>query len=293
MKLGRLGVWCATEGMSAGEAAAFAKRLAGWGYSALWVPEAFGRNVLVHAAWLLSQTESLIVASGIANIYGRDPTAMASANATLNEQSGGRFLLGLGVSHAPLVEGVRGHEYSAKPVAFMRSYLEAMAKVPYGGPKPPEQPPIVLAALGPKMIELAGAMTQGIHPYNVTPVHTAQARAQLGAGKWICVEQKVMLEADAARARGAARKNLSIYMTLPNYVNNWRRLGFTDPDFTDGGSDRLIDALFAWGTEDAIRARIEAHWNAGADHVCIQPVGADGNMLKPDQNLLERLAPAR
>lgn len=291
MKLGKLGVWAATDGMSAAEAAAFARRVEAWGYAALWVPEAAGRNVLVHAAWLLANTTSLIIASGIANIYARDAVAMASAQAALSEQSGGRFLLGLGVSHRPLVEDLRGHRYSPKPVAEMRAYLEAMRRAPYLAPKPAERPPVVLAALGPKMTELAGQEADGVHPYNVTPDHNTKARALLGPDKWICTEQKVLLETDAAQARQAGRANLATYLPLENYRNNWLRLGFTESDFGDGGSDRLIDALYAWGDEAMIRARIAAHWDAGADHVCIQAVAPDGSMLKPDERALAALAP--
>jgi probable F420-dependent oxidoreductase len=142
------------------------------------------------------------------------------------------------------------------------------------------------------MIELGRDAADGVHPYNVTPEHTAQARALLGPGKWLCVEQKVMLETDAGRARESGRKNLALYMTLDNYRNNWLRLGFTEADLADGGSDRLIDAMYAWGDLATIRKRVEQHWAAGADHVCIQPVAAGGGSLaKPDENLLARLAP--
>ena len=293
MQLGKLGVWTATDGMSAGDAASFAQRLEKWGYSVLWVPEAFGRNVLVHASWLLANTQALIVASGIANIYGRDAMAMASAQNTLDEQSGSRFLLGIGVSHPPLVQDLRGHAYDRKPVAHMRDYIEAMKRLTYVAPAPRERPPMVLAALGPQMVKLGAELADGVHPYNVTPEHTAQTRALIGPGKWLCVEQKVLLESDPDRARKTGRKNLSLYMGLDNYVRNWRRLGFGDPDFADGGSDRFIDAMVAWGDEAAIRERIEQHWAAGADHVCIQPLHPSGSMQKLDEDILERLAPAR
>jgi probable F420-dependent oxidoreductase len=292
MQLGKLGVWTATDGMSAEQAALFARRVEQWGYSALWIPEAFGRNVLTHAAWLLARTESLILASGIANIYGRDPVAMASAQLTLDEQSGGRFLLGIGVSHPPLVQDLRGHAYDRKPVAHMRDYLQAMSRLPYAAPKPAERPRTVIAALGPEMAKLGAELADGVHPYNVTPEHTARTRAIIGPDKWLCVEQKVLLETDAVRARAAARKNLSIYMPLDNYVRNWRRLGFGDADFADGGSDRFLDAMVVWGDEAAIRSRIEQHWNAGADHVCIQPIHLEGDMRRLDETVLERLAPA-
>jgi probable F420-dependent oxidoreductase len=287
MKLKKLGVWAATDGFSATDASAFARRIEALGYDALWIPEAVGREVFSAAAWVLANTSSLIVASGIANIYARDALSTAAAQKGLNEQSGGRFLLGLGVSHIPLVQDLRRHEYG-KPVATMRAYLQAMAIAPYKAVPPASAPKTVLAALGPKMLELSAELADGAHPYNVTPEHTRQARAILGAGKLLCVEQGAILETNPAQARALARKFLSIYLGLPNYVNNWRRLGFTDTDFAGGGSDRLIDAVLVWGDEKAIRARVDEHWQAGADHVCVQAIGAAGS---PDEHLLELLAP--
>jgi len=291
MKIGKLGVWASTENMAAPDAAAFARRVEGWGYSALWLPEAMGRNVLVHAAWLLANTKTLIVATGIANIYARDAMAMVGAQLALNEQSGGRFLLGLGVSHAPLVEGVRGHVFE-KPVAKLRSYLEGMAKAPYMAARPAEKPLTLVAALGPRMLKLTAELADGSHPYNVTPEHTAEARALLGPGKLLCPEQMVLLETDPAVARAAGRKILATYLPLPNYRNNFIRIGFSHDDFENGGSDRLIDSIIAWGDEAAIRRRIQAHWDAGADHVCIQSVPADGSYLQaPPEKVLGLLAP--
>jgi probable F420-dependent oxidoreductase len=287
MKLGRLGVWAATDALPAADAAAFAKRVEAWGFGALWIPEAVGREVFSASAWLLANTGSLIVASGIANIYARDSFSAAAAQKGLNEQSGGRFLLGLGVSHIPLVEGVRKHEYG-KPIATMRSYLQAMAKAAYKSVPPATAPTTVLAALGPKMLELSAELADGAHPYNVSPEHTHEARALLGAGKLLCVEQGAILETNPARARATARRFLSIYMGLPNYVNNWRRMGFGDDDFAGGGSDRLVDALLVWGDEKTIRARIDEHWQAGADHVCIQAIGPTA---LPDEHLIGLLAP--
>ena len=287
MRLTNLGVWAATDGLSAAEAAAFAKRVEAWGYGALWTPEAVGREVFSASAWLLANTTRLIVASGIANIYARDSFAAAAAQKGLNEQSGDRFLLGLGVSHIPLVKDMRQHEYG-KPVATMRAYLEGMAAAPYKSVAPRSPPQTVLAALGPKMLELASERADGAHPYNVPPEHTREAREIIGTNKLLCVEQAAILETDGSRARALARQFLDIYMGLPNYVNNWRRLGFSDPDFAAGGSDRLIDAVVAWGDEKAIRKRIDEHWQAGADHVCVQAIGAGG---RPDEQLLSVLAP--
>ena len=183
----------------------------------------------MHSSWLLANTKTLVIATGIANIYARDAMAMAAAQLTSAEQSGGRFLLGLGVSHVPLVEGVRGHVYE-KPIAKMRAYLETMAKIYYISPRPAEKPPTVIAALGPQMLTLMAELADGAHPYNVTPEHTAQARALLGPGKFLCPEQKVMLETDPAIAREAGRRNLAVYLPLPNYRNNLLRLGFTQAD---------------------------------------------------------------
>src|SRR5271170_6455394 len=223
MQLGKLGVWAAMDVLSAAEGAAFAQRVERWGYAALWLPESRGRNVLVHSSWLLANTKRLIVAPGIANIYARDAMAMANGQRALAEQSGGRFLLGIGVSHVPSVEGVRGHPYG-KPVATMRGYLEAMRAAPYGAPEPAERPLTILAALGPRMLALSGSHADGAHPYNVTPEHTAEARRILGPGTLLCPEVWVLLEEDPAKARALSRQALANYMRLDNYVNNWRRL---------------------------------------------------------------------
>lgn len=287
MKLKSLGVWASIDGLSAAETAALAKRIEAWGYGALWIPEALGREVFSSSAWLLANTKSLIVASGIANIYARDAFSAASAQKGLNEQSGGRFLLGLGVSHVPFVEGLRNHQYG-KPVATMRGYLQAMAGTTYGSVAPAAMPKTVLAALGPKMLELARQSADGAHPYNVPPEHTRQARDILGDGKLLCVEQGAILETNPDKARAAARRFLSVYLGLPNYVENWKRLGFTDADVAGVGSDRLIDSVIVWGDEKAIRARIDAHWQAGADHVCVQAIG---QTALPDERLLDLLAP--
>jgi probable F420-dependent oxidoreductase len=289
MELFKLGVWAAIDTFSAADAAAFSRRVDSWGYGALWIPEGFGREIFSSSAWLLANTRNLVIATGIANIYARDPMSTAGAQKGLNEQSGNRFLLGLGVSHIPLVEGVRKHEYR-KPIATMRAYLQSMAEAPYGSLPPTVVPKTVLAALGPKMLELSAQLADGAHPYNVPPRHTEQARAILGSGKLLCVEQAAILETNPSKARATARQFLSFYLTLPNYVDNWRRLGFTDSDLTGGGSDRLIDSVVAWGDEKAIRSRIEEHWQAGADHVCVQAIGQTAH---PDEQLLDLLAPRR
>ena len=289
MDIGRHGVWTWLDAFSAQEAADFAHRIESWGYSALWIPEAVGRDPFTLLGFLAAQTEKLILATGIANIYARDAMTMRAVRETLAELTGGRFVLGLGVSHSHLVSNVRGHTYG-KPVATMRSYLEAMEKALYHGPQPVEQAPIVLAALRGNMLRLAASQTRGAHPYFVPPEHTARARETLGSGAWLCPEQMVLLETDASRAREIARQNIGIYVGLPNYQMNLKECGFEDADFADGGSDRLVDAIVAWGDERAIEARIRAHHDAGADHVCIQPFRSDGKP-GPDLRILEALAP--
>jgi probable F420-dependent oxidoreductase len=277
--LKKIGIWTgAFEQQPAGKVRAAVAELEQLGYGAVWYSEAFGRESLTQAGLLLSATSHIVVASGITNIYGRDPVAMAAAQKTLSEGYPERFVLGLGVSHVPLVEQQRGHAYHEKPVAKMREYLDAMDSAAYGA-IPPQSTYRVLAALGPKMLELAAKSTNGAHTYNVTPEHTATARKLMGVEPWLCAEQAVVMETDPARARKIARTFLALYLTLPNYTNNFLRLGFTEEDCKGEGSDRLIDAIVAWGDSGAIRSRIEAHLSAGADHVCIQALPADPNQL--------------
>ena len=275
MDLGKLGVWYFTENMPASKAAETAERIEQLGYSALWIPETVGRHPLAHAAWLLAHTKTLNIATGIASIYNREPGVTVAAQHTLAEQSDDRFLLGMGVSHAPLVEGVRGLKYG-KPVATMRKYLEGMDASIYVGPKHEQAPSRVIAALGPKMLELARDMCTGAHPYFTSPDHTQMAREILGPKPWLCVEQKVIFETDPAKARELARSNAKTYIGLPNYRNNWLRMGLTESDLENGGSDKFIDATFAWGDANAIKTRINEHFQAGASHVCVQPVNPNG-----------------
>jgi probable F420-dependent oxidoreductase len=290
-QLGRLGVWASMDGMTATAAAGFAQRVESWGYGALWLPESRGRNVLVLAGWLLANTKTLIIATGIANIYARDPQATASGQQALAEQSGGRFLLGLGVSHVPLVEGLRGHTYG-KPVETMRDYVEALRRASYAAPPPAEMPKMVIAALGPNMLALAGSHADGAHPYLVSPAHTREARRILGPGKLLCPEQTVLADTDPTRARRIGRAWLGRYLEMVNYRNNLVRLGFTTSDFGSGGSDRLVDTMIAWGDTASIRRRIDEHWAAGADHVCIQALNPDETTpALPDERLLAALAP--
>lgn len=290
MEIGRIGVWSFLDALTAVEVAEFARKVETLGYRTLWIPEAFGRDGLAASAWLLASTRTLNIATGIANIYARDAVTSASGAKTLAEQSGGRFLLGLGVSHKPLVSGLRGHDAS-RPLTRMRAYLDTLASAPYAAVPPAEPPPVVIGALHPKMLELAAEKTHGAHPYLVPPEHTAFARERLGSRAWLCPEQKVLLETDASKARGVARKALALYLTLPNYCRNLARFGYGDEDLAAGGSDRLVDALVAWGDETRIEARIRAHHDAGADHVCIQPLHPEG-LPQPDLRVLEAFAPS-
>jgi probable F420-dependent oxidoreductase len=248
-----------------------------------------GRDPFATLGYLAAQTEELILATGIANIYARDAMAMKAVHKTISEMAPARFILGLGVSHPHLVTRQRGHEWQ-KPVTKMRQYLEAMDAALYMGREPAVEAPIVIAALRPLMMKLAGEKTRGAHPYLVTPEHTRQARKTLGDGPWLCPEQMLVLETDGDKARALARANLQVYLRAPNYQRSLEELGFESGDFADGGSDRLVDALVAWGDEQALQDRIEAHWHAGADHVCIQPFRPDGQP-GPDLEALRRLAP--
>lgn len=288
-RLGRLGVWLAPERLSSRDVTALAARLEAWGYSAVWVAETFGRDPFALTAALGAATEHLVLATGIANISNRHPGVMKQAANTVAEQTAGRFVLGLGVSSPQIVEQARGLDY-AHPLTRMREYLDAMAEAPYLAAPPPGDVPVVLAALGPKMLALSAERTNGAHTYNVTPEHTATARKALGDDAWLCVEQKVMLSGDAANARATGAKVLKFYQRAPGYRNNWHRLGFTDADI-DGMSDRFVDALVAWGDEAAIRSRIDAHFDAGATHVCIQPLHPEHGIGAIDDRVLETLAP--
>lgn len=288
MNLGKLGVWYFFDGLSSADAAVAAKRIESLGYSALWLPETVGKSPVVLSSWLLAQTEKLVLATGIMNIYHREPGVTVALQKSLAEQSGGRFLLGMGVSHKPLVEGVRNLKYGP-PVATMRSYIEKMDTALYNGLPPAEEPSTVIAALGPKMLELAAEKTSGAHPYFSSPDHTRMARDIMGKGPMLCVEQKVILEADPDKARELARPVARIYNRLPNYRNNWLRMGLSEEDI-DSLSDKFIDSTFAWGSAETIKNRLQEHFDAGADHVCIQPVNPNGQFGDLHWEALEALA---
>jgi probable F420-dependent oxidoreductase len=247
-----------------------------FGYGAVWIGEATGKEAVAHAALLLGGGRRIVVATGIASIWGRDPMAMANAGRTLSEAYPGRFVLGLGVSH-PFLTDRRDRTYE-RPLETMREYLDAMDRAPYAGP-PAEPPPRVLAALGPAMLALARDRTAGAHPYFVPVEHTSRARDVLGPDPVLAPEQAVAFEREAASARLLARAYLRTYLPLPNYARNLQRLGWTDDDLAGDGSDRLVDALVAWGTPDEVAARVRAHRERGADHVAIRVLGEDRTRL--------------
>lgn len=288
MKFGKLGVFTITDALNKTELTDLAQRVEGLGYSMLWYPEGAHYETFALGGYLLSKTRSLMVGSGIANIYARDPAASAMGHNTLNEFYDGRFVLGLGVSHAPVVSNMRGHEYK-KPLATMRAYLEGMEEAWKATRSAPAQAQVVLAALGPKMSELAAQRTLGAFPYNITPDQARRARAIMGPTAAVICEHKVCLTTDATVARKVARAGLAMYLTLPNYYENWYRLGFDATDTQNGGSDRLMDALVAWGDAATIKAKLKAYFDQGADQVVIQPLRADGEK-GPDWKALEALA---
>jgi probable F420-dependent oxidoreductase len=285
MDLGRVGIWSRElrYNPDRGARAAAAAELEDLGYSAIFIPDA-GGDVLGAAAQLLAATRRIPVATGVLNIWMHDPAEAASGRANLVERFGPRFLLGLGSSHAPLVEAATRVPYT-RPFSRMQQYLDALDTA--DAPVPAADR--MLAALGPRMLSLARARAGAAHPYLVPPEHTAMARRTLGPGVVLAPEQAVLLDADPRRSRERARAFVSDYLALPNYVRNLRRLGFAEDDFRGGGSDRLVDALVARGDEEAIAARVRAHHDAGGDHVCIYVFGGADEMLQLDA--WRRLAP--
>ena len=284
-----LGVWARTNVLDRDQLAELAETVEHFGYQTLWYPESLSYEALVVAGYLLSNTQDLIVASGIANIYARDAVTAAQGYDSLNRLYGGRFVLGLGVSHIPLVEGARGHSYG-KPVTTMRQYLRDMVSAQIDPTIKFDDRAIVLAALGPKMLELASVSAKGALPYCVTPDHTAEARKVMGPEAWLCVEQKICLTEDEGAARAVQREQMAPYMTMNNYRNNWFRLGFTEEEVTGKASTRFLDAMVVWGNEQVIQDRIDAHFKAGADQVVIQAFRPDGG-LGPDLAALKAFSP--
>ncbi|MGE0827454.1 MAG: TIGR03620 family F420-dependent LLM class oxidoreductase [Candidatus Binatia bacterium] len=288
MDIRKLGVLGFVDGFRGPQVVEFARKVEQLGYSVLWVPDVMGREIFSLSAQLLGQTERLIVGTGVAIIYAYEPVAVAAASNTLGEFFEDRFILGLGVSnHTYNVK--RGIGYQ-QPVTFMREYLEKMKATPYVAPPPQHHPPIVLAGMMPKMLQLSATATKGTLTYLTTTEQVARAREALGPRAWLCAVQVVILEADAAKARSIARRYIATYLAIEHYLYRLRRLGFTDSDFANGGSDRLVDALIAWGKEDTIRQRIADQFTAGATHVSILPIDPNGGRA-PDMRALEALAP--
>lgn len=291
LDIGSVGIWTGVldaHPTSASQDAA--RHIEALGFSTLWVPEAVGRDPFVQSANLLAATATLRLATGIANIYARDPMTMAACQKTLAETYPNRFLLGLGVSHGHLVANVRKHDYS-KPYSHMKDYLARMADALFMAVGPKEAPATVLAALGPKMLQLASEAAQGAHPYLTTAEHTATARQVMGPDALLAPEQMVVCSTDPVEARTIARAGLTVYLRAPNYLNNLRRLGFDDRDWADHtqASDRLVDAIVAWGTPEEIAARVKAHHDAGADHVCVQVLRADRDLPLAEWELLAKV----
>ncbi len=273
-RIGRIGVWTFQfDRMPVADVRRAAAALEELGAGAIWIPESVvSKEVFAHSTLILGATEHIAVATGIANIWARDPVAMQNGARTLADAFPGRFILGLGVSHEPAVRR-RGGSYE-KPLAHMREYLDAMDRARYSGAEPAQPVPRVLAALGPKMLALAGERTAGAHPYFVPVEHTPIARTVLGDGPLLAVEQAVAFESDPTKARELARGHMAGYLRLDNYANNLRRLGWKDDDIA-GPSDALVDAIVAWGPHERIVDRMLSHVRNGADHVCIQPLSAD------------------
>lgn len=290
MDLGRVGLWqYQLDQVPSARAQEIAAEVEELGYGAIWLPEMIGRQAWVSSTLLLTGTRRIVVATGIASIWARDALDANSALSTITEAFPERFLMGLGVSHQVMVEGIRGHDYT-RPYSAMEAFLDGMDRGMFTASAPTSPTHRALAALGPKMLRLAAERTDGAHPYFVPVEHTAFARETMGEGPLLLVEQAAVLESDPAKAREIARGHMSIYLGLPNYTNNLKRFGFTDDDIADGGSDRLVDAIVAWGDEAVVAERVAAHHAAGADHVCVQVLPEVPTSVPMDQ--WRRLAPA-
>lgn len=288
MELGRLGVFQYLDQLDIAQATAAARTVEKLGYSTLWFPDTFGRDPFALATHLLAATQKLVVGIGVANIWKREPFTMMSGARTVAELFPDRFILGLGVGAESFMHR-HGLRYE-KPYSAMREYLAEMKVSKFKVPRTPQDPPIVLGALLPKMLELAAAETHGTVTANTPPERIAAMRTTLGPDAWICAGQFMLLETDPDIARAAARRVLKFYLSSRGYQNNLRLLGYQDDDFVDGGSDRIVDALFAWGDEQRLREQIAAHYQAGATQVVIVPLLTAGVRL-PDERALVALAP--
>jgi probable F420-dependent oxidoreductase len=287
--LPRIGVWCSTQTfgtMPFSGVAWFVGRIEALGYGMLWIPESFGREVMSHAALLLSCSDRLVIGTGIANIWARDPVAMENGAKTIADAYPGRFVLGIGISHLPNVAG-RGQQYR-RPLETTRRYLEAMDEARWDGPLAAPRPMRLIGALGPAMLALSAELADGAHPYLVTPDHTRRAREILGPDALLAPEQSVILEADPTIARTSGRHHLEHYLDRVNYRSSFLRQGFEESDLEHGGSDRLVDSIIAHGTAEDASDRVRQHFQAGADHVAVQVVAGD---LAETARALAELAP--
>lgn len=286
--LGPVGFWTfQLDGQPAARAQELVAEVEQLGFGAVWIPEGFGsKEAFAHAGILLAGTRRIAVATGIASIWARDPMAMSNGSRALAEAYPGRFLLGIGVSHEVRAVG-RGHVYR-RPYSKMAAYLDAMDEMP--APSATPKAPRVLAALGPKMLALSAARAMGAHPYFVPVEHTVRAREVLGPDSFLAPEQLVVLETDPGKARAIGREFMSHYLSLPNYANNLRRLGWGEDDMNEPYTDRFVDALVAWGDVDAARTRVREHLEAGADHVALQVLREDASEFPMEE--LHELAPA-
>ena len=276
--LGRVGLWTFQLDLQpADQVRDLVPEIEAMGWGCVWIPEAVNRDAMVNSALLLSASSTLKVGTGIASIWARDAMTTAASLHTLSEAWPDRFVLGLGVSHQPMVDHIRGQAYE-KPYSKMKAYLAAMESALYMAPQP-ETEHVVLAALGPKMLELAASAASGAHPYFVPIEHTAFAREHLGPDALLAPEQAVVLSTDPDQARAVARGHMATYLGLPNYTNNLRRLGWGDEDLEPPGSDRLVDAIVVWGDEQAVVDRVEEHHDRGADHVALQVLPHDGTSV--------------
>lgn len=294
--LGKLGLWTFQLDMQPmREAQKHVARLEELGFRTVWVPEAVGREPFASTSLLLSATDRMILATGIASLHARSPMTMQAGWKTVTEAFPDRFLLGIGVSHQPAVEGFHGGTYD-KPLSTMKKYLDAMDNGFFFAAQPSTPPARALAALGPKMLQLAAERSLGAHPYFVPVEHTTVAREALGPDALLAPEQAVVFSTDPTEARAVARGFMKTYLGLPNYTNNLRRLGWTDADLSgnDGEpTDRLVDAIVAWGNLDDIGARIKDHLSRGADHVCVQVLSADlSRVTMPEFEQLASLIPS-
>lgn len=289
--IGRVGVWSfSLERYPIGREREAVAEIEALGFRALWIPEGLSsKEALSHAALILPAGDRIVVGTGIASIWARDPVAMANGGRALEEAFPGRFLLGIGVSHRTSVDR-RGAARYASPYTRMSGYLDAMDEARYPVRDAPPGPPMFLAALGPKMLRLAADRATGAHPYFVPVEHSAKARETLGDSPILAPEQAVVLERDPEKARAIARNHMQHYLKLENYANNLLRLGFTQNDLADGGTDRLVDAIVGWGDVDAIRKRVQEHLDAGADHVSVQVLTDDPAAIPLAE--LGELAPA-